>query len=147
MSVSGSIDRNLYALLEQQAMRKAKGEVPVLPFWLCPTQLRLIPVSDNHISRCLEIASQIKVRAEVDDRNETVGYKIRDAEVYWVPFIGVVGDRELEDNTITMRERGLSGQNIRGVAEISRLCGGLQRNKPFEALGWPCLISKQPRFR
>ena len=147
MSVSGSIDRNLYALLEKQAIRKEKGEVPVLPFWLCPTQLRLIPVSDNHISRCLEIVSQIKVRTEVDDRNETVGYKIRDAEVSWIPFIGVVGDRELEDNTITLRERGRSGKNTKGIVEISRLCGELQANKPFEALGWPCLISKQPRFR
>ena len=146
-SISGSIDRNLYALLELQARRMQKGEVAKLPYWLCPTQVRLIPVADRHLSRCQEIASKIGARVEIDDRKETVGRKIREAEVNWVPFVGMVGDKELENRAIAVRERGISGQKEMKESEFSQILGKLQRDKPFEPLSWPNLLSKQPRFR
>ena len=146
-SISGSIDRNLYALLELQARRMQKGEVAKLPYWLCPAQVRLIPVADRHLSRCLEIASKIRARVEIDDRKETVGRKIREAEVNWVPFVGMVGDKELENQAITVRERGISGQKEMKESEFSQSLDQLQGDKPFESLGWPSLLSKQPRFR
>ncbi len=146
-SISGSVDRNLYALLEQQARRIKRGEVPKLPYWLCPSQVRLIPIADRHLSRCVEIASQIRARVEVDDRNETVARKIREAEVNWVPFIGVVGDKEIENGMIAIRERGVSGQKEMKESEFSQKLNQLQGDNPFEPLSWPRLLSKQPRFR
>ncbi len=146
-SISGSIDRNLYALLELQARRMKKGEVAKLPYWLCPAQVRLIPVADRHLSRCVEIASKIRARIEIDDRKETVGRKIREAEINWVPFVGMVGDKELESQAITVRERGVSGQKEMRESEFSQKLDQLQGDKPFEPLGWPSLLSKQPRFR
>ncbi len=145
-SISGSVDRNLYALLEQQAREIKKGEIPKLPYWLCPSQVRLIPVADRHLSRCLEIASQMRARVEVDDRNETVARKIREAEVNWIPFIGVVGDKEIENEMIAVRERGISDQKEIRESEFSQKLNQLQGDKPFEPLSWPRLLSKQPRF-
>ena len=146
-SISGSIDRNLYALLEQQARRKTEGKIAQLPYWLSPVQLRLIPVGDNGLARCVEIAAQIRARVEIDDRKETLGHKIRDAEVNWIPFIGLVGDKELEDQTITIRERGTPEQKAMNVSVLSARFEHFQGNKPFEPLSWPRLLSKQPRFR
>ncbi len=145
-SVSGSIDRNLYALLEQQARKKEEGGIATLPYWLSPVQLRFIPVSDKHLPRCLEIASQIPARVEIDDRNETVSHKIRDSEINWIPFIGLVGDRELQEQTISVRERGVPGQKERDVYGFSQSLNEYQADKPFEPLCWPYLLSKQPRF-
>ncbi len=146
-SISGSIDRNLYALLELQARKMQKGNVAKLPYWLCPAQVRLIPVADRHLSRCMEITSKIRARIEIDDRKETVGRKIREAEINWVPFVGMVGDKELESHDITVRERGVSGQKEMRESEFSQKLDQLQGDKPFEPLGWPSLLSKQPRFR
>lgn len=146
-SISGSIDRNLYALLEQQARRIKRGEVPKLPYWLCPAQVRLIPIADRHLSRCLEIASQLRARVEIDDRNETVARKIREAEMNWIPLIGVVGDKEIENGMVAIRERGISDQKEVGMSEFSQKLDQLQGGNPFEPLSWPHLLSKQPRFR
>ena len=146
-SISGSIDCNLYALLEQQARRMKKGENTRLPYWLCPVQVRLIPVAERHLSRCLEIASQMRARVEIDDRKETVGRKIREAEVNWIPFAGMIGDKEIENQTIAVRERGVSGQKKLKEYEFSQSLNQFQGNKPFEPLSWPNLLSKQPRFR
>ena len=146
-SISGSIDRNLYALLELQARKMQQGDAAQLPYWLCPTQVRLIPVADRHLARCREIASQLKARVEIDDRKETVGRKIRDAEINWVPFVGMVGDKELENLTLAVRERGVAGQKELTPDEFSRNLEELQQDRPFEPLSWPELLSKQPRFR
>jgi len=146
-SISGSVDRNLYALLEQEAKRIKRGEDPKLPYWLCPIQVRLIPVADRHLSRCLEIASQLRARIEIDDRSETVARKIREAEMNWIPFIGVVGDKELENGMVAVRERGIPEQKEMRISELSQKLNQLQGDKPFESLSWPFLLSKQPRFR
>jgi len=145
-SISGSIDRNLYALLEQAERRKQKGGLPKLPYWLAPVQLRLIPVADRHLNRCHEIASQIQARVEIDDRSETVSRKIRDAEVNWIPFIGVIGDKEFKSGKITVRERGCL-EKVVEVKEFQALFKSLQKDKPFEPICWPLLVSKQPKFR
>ena len=146
-SISGSIDRNLYAILELQARRMKNKEVAKIPYWLCPAQARLIPVADRHLPRCLEIASKMQARVEIDDRKETVSRKIREAEINWVPFVGMVGDKELDSKTIAVRERGVSGQKEMKEFEFLQSFEQLQGDKPFEPLSWPSLLSKQPRFR
>jgi threonyl-tRNA synthetase len=145
-SVSGSIDRNLYALLEQAERKKQKGGIPKLPYWLAPVQLCLIPVADRHLKRCQEIASQLQARIEIDDRNETVSKKIREAEVNWIPFIGVIGDKEVKNDRITVRERG-TPEKVMEIRELQARLKALQGEKPFESINWPFLISKQPKFR
>ncbi len=106
----GSIERWIYAILEG-AYRKPK---PEFPFWLAPTQLRLIPVSDEFVKDCQAIASHLQARVDVDDRDQKVGRKIRDAGKEWVSLVVVYGEKEREsgklpvrDRTGTIREMGL----------------------------------------
>lgn len=146
-SVSGSVDRNLYALLEQEARRIQDGKIPRLPYWLSPVQVRLIPVANRHFQRCLKIASQLHARVEIDDRGETVPKKIREAEIDWIPFIVVIGDKEIANSKVSIRERGVFGQKEISLKKFQDKLKKLQKDKPFESINWPNLLSKQPRFR
>jgi len=105
-SPSGAIERCIYSLLEKASMKAEGGEVPMLPVWLSPTQVRVIPIAERHMEFAEEIASRLECRADIDDREETVGKKIRNAGQEWVPYVVVVGDREAESGkvNVTVRE-------------------------------------------
>ncbi len=97
-SVSGAIERVLYAILEQAAMKIKTGIKPSLPFWLAPIQVRLCPIGDDQLQYVLKLAESLEreeIRVDVDDRNERVGRKIRDAEKIWIPYIFVIGSDEM----------------------------------------------------
>jgi threonyl-tRNA synthetase len=80
-------------------------------------------------------------------RKETLGHRIRDAEMTWIPWVGIIGEKEVESGSIALRERGKPEQKTVTPAELSSLLAGCQREKPFEPISWPLLLSKQPRFR
>ncbi|MGB9867894.1 MAG: threonine--tRNA ligase [Bacillota bacterium] len=101
-TVLGSMERFLGCLIEHYA-----GAFPV---WLAPVQAVVIPVADRHYEYAKTLAAQMKangVRTEADTRNEKVSFKIRDAEVKKVPFMLVVGDREVNSQTVSLRKRGV----------------------------------------
>jgi threonyl-tRNA synthetase len=97
----GSFERFIGILLEHTA-----GE---LPLWLTPLQALVLPISDRHNVSASAAADRLReagVRAEVDDRTESIGRKIRDAELGKVPYMFVVGDREAEEGTVAVRRHG-----------------------------------------
>ncbi|NIQ07471.1 MAG: threonine--tRNA ligase [Candidatus Korarchaeota archaeon] len=99
-AIFGSLDRLLAILLEHW-----NGKFPL---WLSPVQARVIPIADRNHSYADQIVKKLKdsdVRAKGDYRRETLGYKIRDAQVQRVPYMIIVGDREEENNTISVRKR------------------------------------------
>lgn len=104
-SPSGAIERCIYSLLEKASMKAEGGEVPMLPVWLSPTQVRIIPIAERHMEFAEEIASRLQCRADIDDREETVGKKIRNAGQEWVPYVVVVGDREAESGNVNVTVR------------------------------------------
>jgi len=92
-SPSGAIERCIYAQLEKQFMESEKGQLPMLPVWLSPTQVRVISLSERHADYCKKLAEQLKpYRVDIDDREETVGKKVRDAGKEWVPYVVTIGD-------------------------------------------------------
>jgi threonyl-tRNA synthetase len=110
----GSIERTLCTILENMAIDAREGKTPRFPLWLAPTQVRVIPVKDEFTAFALEVAedfNRLDVRADCDERSETVGRRIRDAEREWVPFVCVVGEREAAD------EPGRLQVRIRGEKE------------------------------
>jgi len=99
-TVLGSMERFLASLIEQYG-----GAFPV---WLAPLQVMVIPVADRHLDYAYQTRDQLKaggIRVEVDTRSETVGHKIREAQLSKVPYMIVVGDRELDSGTISVRLR------------------------------------------
>ena len=99
--VYGSIERFLGILIEHYA-----GKFPV---WLAPIQVKVLPVSDKHLDYAKKVYSAVQnagIRCVLDDRNEKIGYKIREAQqVERVPYMLVLGAKETEEGTVTVRSR------------------------------------------
>lgn len=98
--VFGSIDRFMGILIEHYA-----GKFPV---WLSPVQVKILPVSDKYVDYAKEIAQDLredKIRVEVDDRDEKLGYKIREARMDKVPYMIIVGEKEKNNKSISVRQR------------------------------------------
>ena len=147
-SLSGSIDRNMYALLETEARRIAAGGKAQLPFWLSPTQVRFLPVSDQYVGACLEFASRLAavgVRADVDDRDQGVGRKIRDAEKEWVPLTVVYGEKEAASGLLPVRSRGGESRDLK-LTELEDHARHLQGGRPTSPLPLPVRLTMRPIF-
>ncbi|MEW5937226.1 MAG: threonine--tRNA ligase, partial [Candidatus Thermoplasmatota archaeon] len=145
-SPSGAIERVLYALLERQQMRQERGEKPELPFWLSPTQVRLIPVSQEYVEDCVALASKLNARADVDDREETVGKRIRDAEREWISMILVYGEKERTSGKLAVRLRdGTQGSLTHDG--LSRTIASMCEGYPKAPLPLPILLSRRIVFR
>ena len=149
-SPSGAIERVIYALLEKAAKSSKTGEKPTLPLWLSPTQMRLIPVTSNHTAYCKEIADTLSkkyMRVDLDDRDESVGKKIRDAEMEWINYIVVIGDTEVEEEKFQIRDRlNLSGRRTMTIDGLANEITNKTADKPYLPLNLPMLLSKRPQF-
>jgi len=149
-SVSGGIDRNLYALLETEYVKSQKGQKPTLPTWLSPTQVRVIPVSEKNIGYAEEVGKFLaarRVRADIDDESQSMGKKIRKAESEWVPYVAVVGEREEKEGVVTVRVRATGEQVKMSREELAERVEGENRGKPFAGLPLPERLSMRPSFR
>ena len=99
-AILGTFDRFLSFLIEE-----TKGAFPI---WLAPVQVKILPISDTYVKYAKTVKEQLEkegIRVEVDDRNEKIGYKIRESQVQKVPYMLVVGEKEMEANTVGVRSR------------------------------------------
>ena len=146
-SPSGAIERCMYALLEKAYMDKEKGTPPMLPLWLSPTQLRLIPVAERHHEYIRAILPALDgIRVDVDDREETVSKKIRDAGREWIPYVGVIGDREVERGTVNVNIRATQQVEEMAVEELRRRIAEGIKGRPYRKLPLPLRLSERVRF-
>ncbi|WP_371748544.1 threonine--tRNA ligase [Peribacillus frigoritolerans] len=100
-AIFGSIDRFFGILIEHFA-----GAFPV---WLAPVQVQIIPVSQVHLDYCLQVQNALKnqgIRVKIDDRNEKLGYKVREAQMGKIPYMLVLGDKEEKENEVNVRKYG-----------------------------------------
>ena len=149
-SISGAIERNLYALLETAFLESKKGKKPMLPLWLSPTQVRILPVGQEQLDYSLKILDDIEsadIRVDIDDRDLRLGKKIRDAEKDWVPFIIVVGEDEIKNSTLNIRSREDSSQKNISIEEFKNTFLELVKGKPTRPLPLPRRISVRASFR
>ena len=96
----GCYERTLALLIEKYA--------GAFPTWLAPTQVQIIPVSEKHFDYAEKITKSLRdsgIRAEADYRNEKLGYKIREAQLEKVPYMVILGDKEIDQNNISVRSR------------------------------------------
>jgi len=151
-SPSGAIERCMYALLEKAYLEKERGVLPMLPLWLSPTQLRIIPVAERHLEYIEGILPALNgIRVDVDDREETVSKKIRDAGREWIPYVAVVGDKEVEKKTLSVTIRGelskgKQKQKEMDVLELKKLIETGLKNKPFHNLPLSYRLSERAKF-
>jgi threonyl-tRNA synthetase len=150
-SPSGAIERVIYVLLENASRIMKSGGVPSIPFWLSPTQVRIIPVNkDQHLDYCLKIADELaenRIRTDIDDRDESVAKRIRDAESEWIQYILVTGDNEIQNQNLTVRDRQHKGGQAQMTlgAFIKKISAELQ-GKPYIPLNLPKNLSDRPQI-
>jgi threonyl-tRNA synthetase len=129
-AVLGSLERFIGVLIEHVA--------GAFPFWLAPVQLRVVPIKETHTAYCREFAEQLKrigLRVEIDDRNESMGLKTREAQRAKIPFSIVAGDREAQDKTFSVRKYGEKDSKVMSQSELLRLFTELE-SEPKKALEW-----------
>ncbi|MFH0814744.1 MAG: threonine--tRNA ligase [Candidatus Falkowbacteria bacterium] len=109
----GSFERFIGLLIEHYAA--------AFPIWLAPVQVKVISVGEGHLAKAKEIVETLRqneIRAEIDDASETVSYKIRKAEKERIPVMLVVGDKEMEKGTVSVRERGVKEQHESSLGDF-----------------------------
>ena len=149
-SPSGGIERGVYALLEKAHRDSLKGKVPILPLWLAPTQVRIVPVSEKFEDEAEKLMKQIEgngIRVDVDDRPLSLSKKVRAAEKEWVNYVLVIGEKELASDVLPVRDRkaGKKTRNMK-LQELIDEIKAETADKPFKPLTLPKLLSKRPQF-
>jgi len=148
-SPSGAIERVIYALLEKAAKDAKEGRKPHLPLWLSPTQVRLIPLKSEFLKFSEELSEKLTqnhIRVDIDDKDESVGKRIREAETEWIRYILVIGEKEVNAKSLSVRDR--ESGNVRElsfddfVSEIKEIT----KNKPFSKLNSARLVSSRPQI-
>jgi threonyl-tRNA synthetase len=148
-SPSGAVERVMFALLENCAKVARDGGKPSLPLWLAHTQVRIIPVSTQHLDLCREIytgLSRRKVRTDIDDRNESVANKIRQSETEWNNYTIVIGDKEMQTGWLVVRDRNQGEQRKMMLAQLGDEINSLTNGKPYIPLNLPPYLSNRPQI-
>lgn len=149
-SPTGSVERVICAILEHVSTQA----VPSLPLWLAPVQARVVPVAERHLALAQDTCTALnaaQVRCDVDDRDESVGKKVREAGMDWVPYVIVVGDEEEKNRNLTVTIRRKSQPNkphkeqmtVDALVSLVRAETGMM---PFRPLYTPQKLSKKARY-
>jgi len=148
-SPSGAIERIIYALLEKAAKDSKEGRKPQFPLWLAPTQVRVIPLKDEFSEFSETLASKIStnnVRVDIDDRNESIGKRIREAEKEWIRYILVIGKKEANSENLSIRDRQTGNVRELSFDDFLNEINEQTKDKPFTGLNLPKHLSRRPQL-
>jgi threonyl-tRNA synthetase len=124
-AILGSYERFLVLLIEHYA--------GAFPLWLSPVQAKILPISEKQMVYAKEILAELKarnIRVELDENNETLGKKIRNAKMEKIPYLLVVGDKEMESKTVTVEARGANkGESVSLAVFCAKIEEGLKSRK------------------
>jgi len=148
-SPSGAVERIIYALLEKFAKQAKEGKRPQFPLWLTPIQVRLIPLKDNFLEFTSNLASKLtkqNIRVDIDDRNDTIGKRIRDAEKEWINYILVIGEKEVNSPSLSVRDRTTGNVRELSDEDLVKEINDATKGKPFSKLNSTILLSQRPQI-
>ncbi len=148
-SPSGAIERIIYALLEKAAKDIKEGKKPQFPLWLAPTQVRVIPLKEEFNGFAETLADKISsnnIRVDIDDRNESIGKRIREAEKEWIRYILVIGEKEVNSTNLSIRDRKTGDVKELSFDNFLNEINEQTKGKPFIGLNLPKHLSKRPQL-
>jgi len=146
----GTVERYIFTILDRCAKMEQQGNKPQLPVWLAPSQVRVIPVTREFLPHADELAEKFnerRVRTDVDDSEETVEKRVRDAEMSWIPYVIVVGAREKAAEKLPVRVRESGDQRKMTIDELASEIGQKTAGYPFRPLTVPLHVSARPTYR
>lgn len=148
-SPSGAVERIIYTLLEKAAADSREGRRPMLPLWLSPTQVRIIPVKEEFVGFAESFASGLTargIRADIDDRNQSIGKRIREAEKEWAPYILVVGEQESKSGRLSVRSREAGSVKEMTSDDLLEEIKSKTEGMPAAGLNMPAHLSQRPQL-
>jgi threonyl-tRNA synthetase len=148
-SPSGAIERIIYVLLEKAAKDSYEGRKPQFPLWLAPTQVRVIPLKEEFNDFSQKLSDKIStnnIRVDIDDRNESIGKRIREAEKEWIRYILVIGDKEANSQNLSIRDRQTGDVRELSFDDFVDEINEQTKGKPFTGLNLPKYLSKRPNL-
>ena len=146
-SPSGAIERVIYALLEKYAKDAKEGRKPMFPLWLAPTQVRIIPLKDEFMEFSHSLFDKLteqNIRVDIDDRNESIGKRIRESEKEWIRYVLVIGEKEVNSKNLSVRDRTQSDVRDIPFDDFINEIQTQNQGKPNSSLNFPPLLSKRP---
>jgi threonyl-tRNA synthetase len=149
-AVIGSIERYLFTILDQCVRTERKGLKPSLPLWLSPTQVRIIPVKPQFIELSQKLVAELasrSIRIDVDDRDESVDKRVRDAELNWIPYVIVVGKKEASSGQLAIRRRADGMQYSCSPVDLSKEIEASTVGYPQMPLKLPLFVSERPGYK
>ncbi|MEM2310097.1 MAG: threonine--tRNA ligase [Candidatus Methanomethylicia archaeon] len=144
-AILGSIERYIYMLFDTAL----KMEKPMLPFWISPVQVRVVPVDKRNLNYAIRVCDELSshgFRVDIDDTDRSVSRKIVDAEREWIPYIVVVGDREEAEGTVNVRYRKTGEQYEISLNEFLSKLDSESMGYPKRIGYFPKFVSKKPGF-
>jgi threonyl-tRNA synthetase len=150
----GSLERCMYLVLENTVYQEQEGKAPMLPLWLSPEQIRIVPVSDEFTDEAIKLSESLesgRIRVGVDDRSLPLSRKIFDAKSKWVPYIIVLGEKESKTKkyAVTIREESSSKIDKKQEMTKEEIIAQFQKkmaNLPFRPMYSSKLLSKRIIF-
>ncbi len=146
-SISGSVERVVYAILEREGAKT--NTTPEYEFWLSPVQVFIIPVSEAQVDKALELGAELRkqgFRTVVEDSNDSLGKKVRSAEKEWANYLIILGEKEVNSKTLSIRQRGSKENKELNLEQLIKVLEEKQEGKIREALSLPLEYSKWPLF-
>ncbi len=149
-AVLGSLERFLFGLLDSAVRLEKTGKKPRLPLWVSPVQVRIIPVAKQFVepaSKLLVALEEAELRADLDDRDDTIQSRVREAELSWVPYVLIYGAKEIETRLLSIRDRSTGGEVKMSLEDFLKKTEEEMSGYPKRALTFPALLSQRPGYK
>ncbi|HZD12182.1 MAG TPA: His/Gly/Thr/Pro-type tRNA ligase C-terminal domain-containing protein, partial [Candidatus Binatus sp.] len=149
-AVLGGLERYLFTLLDSAIRLEKQGKKPMLPVWISPTQTRVIPVGQQFMDEARRLVDKLQdsgVRADLDERDDTVQSRVREAELSWVPYILIFGGKEAKSEKLSVRAREDGKDYSLSFDEFVKLVHSKTKSYPYRELNIPKLVSQRPGYK
>jgi threonyl-tRNA synthetase len=149
-AVIGGLERFLFTLLDSAVRLERQGKKPMLPVWISPAQVRVIPIAKQFVKQGLKLLETLEkagIRADLDDRDDTMQSKVRDAELSWIPYTIIYGEKEIKTKELSIRSRADSKESKVSLTTFLKRFRAEVEGYPVRPLTYPVLLSQRPGYK
>jgi threonyl-tRNA synthetase len=149
-AVIGGLERYLFTLMDSAVRLERQGKKPMLPVWISPAQVRIIPIANHFVKqgmKLLETLEKAGIRADLDDRDDTMQSKVRDAELSWIPYTIIYGEKEIKTKELSIRSRADAKESKITLATFLKRLKAEVEGYPVRPLTYPALLSQRPGYK
>ena len=149
-AVIGGLERYLFTLLDSAVRLERQGKKPMLPVWISPAQVRIIPIGNHFVKQGMKLLGTLEkagIRADLDDRDDTMQSKVRDAELSWIPYTIIYGEKEIKTRELSIRSRADARESKITLATFLKRLRAEVEGYPIRPLTYPALLSQRPGYK